>query len=63
MSISELTANYSIPAPARMSEDRLERIAEGFFNRLDKRFMSSAMTQAEYDEICKAFAAWEAACR
>ena len=62
MTIRELVAEYALPAPTRLNEERLERIAETFFNRLDRKFMSYAMSLDEYDATCAAFASWEAAC-
>lgn len=63
MTVSELTANFSLPTPAKLAEERLERIAERFFDRLDAKFLRSPMTQAQYDAIVAAFSRWEDACR
>lgn len=62
--VADLCRTFPVPAPTRMSEDRIERIAEAFFNGLDRRFIEAReFGQAEYDAICAAFQAWEKACR
>lgn len=41
-----------------MTEEQIERAVERKVNALDARFMNSAMTQAEYDELSAAIAQW-----
>lgn len=41
-----------------MTEDQIERRVERLFDALDRRFMNSAMTQAEYDAAAADISAW-----
>jgi hypothetical protein len=42
----------------KMNEHEIEIIAERMQDRLDKRFMNSDMTQAQYDQESREIAAW-----
>ena len=55
---------FILPAPSIMSEERMERNAGWYFDRLDKVFMdpSFAMTQAQYDAHVRKFRVYETAC-
>lgn len=62
MKFSEFIIYYDLPVPQQMSEERREKIAENFFNRLDRTFMHSSMSQDEYDHQCEHFKEWEKLC-
>lgn len=43
-----------------MSEEQIEIAVERMQDGLDKRFLRSDMTQAEYDRRCRAISRWAA---
>lgn len=42
----------------RPTEDRVERVIEGLFNRADAMLMAGTVTQAEYDAWSRALDKW-----
>lgn len=51
-----------LPAPCAKPEAEIEMIAQRQVDRLDRAFLRSAMSQAEYDRLNKAIDDWAREC-